>query len=350
MTKRMKVRTKLARSHQTAPQMAHEMTFLDHLHELRGRLFWVGLWFMAASVAVYPLFDHIVRLLTAPLEGKQLYYLTPAGGLSFIIKICMYIGAILVLPVIIYHLFQFVSPVMKPVYRRAVITYTLASAVLAVCGVAFAYYACLPAALHFLTRINIDQINSLLTVDSYVSFVFAYVLAGALLFQIPLVLLIINSITPLKPTQVLSYQRHVIVIAFVVAAILTPTPDVINQTIMALPIIAMYQLGVVAVWAKNRRRQMRTASTRPRPTLPINHMQAEVEVPSRPHSVAPISLQLTKVPQVSPAILQSTKSLDGFRPTSRARHDLPRVAVPQRAGVQYRRPTVLPSRRLIPTI
>ena len=279
----------------------------------------------------------------------------------------MCIGLILVMPVAIYHLFQFVAPVMKAARRRAVVMYTCASAALALAGVLFAYYATLPAAIHFLTSINIDQISSLLTVDSYLSFVFAYLLAGALLFQIPLILLIINSVTPLRPSRLMNYQRHVIVGAFVLSALITPTPDVINQTIMALPIIVMYQVGVTMVWFRNRRRGV-AMDMLPVPTVapvrervvPTPRAVVPVPQPRARHyprgAIADISSPQSPSPpqHVRPAatttLAGQVRHVDGFRPVGHSADALPRMRAPARMAVQYRRPVLKPVRTLIPTI
>ena len=99
----------------------------------------------------------------------------------------------------------------------------------------------------------------MLTGDAYLSFVITYLLGAALLFQIPLLLLIINTMTPLKPSKLMKLQRFVIVGAFILGAIISPTPDIMNQAFLAVPIIAMYQLGVGLVWLQNRARARRGA-------------------------------------------------------------------------------------------
>lgn len=257
-------------------------TFMDHLQELKSRFFWIAIYFVVASGVAYPFFQLIVHILTAPLQGQKLYYLTPGGGLAFILKVCMYVGVIAILPVIMYHFYRFVAPVMKKNNARSVLGYTIASSLLAVIGIVFAYMVTLPAAIQFLTNINIDQISSMLTIDAYMSFVIGYIVAGALLFQLPLVMLIINSVTPLPPRKLMNYQRHMIVVSFVAAAIVSPTPDVVNQTILAAPMVVMYQIGIVAVWARNRRRAI--------PALPVATAVRQAEPVVVPHSQAPVSM------------------------------------------------------------
>lgn len=232
---------------QTEPVLT---TFGDHLQELKGRLFWVAISFVIFSAMAYPKFQLIVDLLKKPLGEQKLYYLTPAGGFSFMIKICMYVGMVAVLPVVIYHLYKFIAPVMRKNRARSLLGYTVTSVFLAAFGMVFAYAVSLPAAMKFLTGFSVGKIDAMLTIDAYLSFVFAYMIAGAVLFQLPLIMLIVNSITPLKPKSLMNYQRHIIVGSFVTAAILSPTPDVVNQTLLAAPMVVMYQIGILIIWLK----------------------------------------------------------------------------------------------------
>lgn len=229
-------------------------TFLDHIHELRRRLFWVVAVILVTSTAAYPFLDSIISVLTAPLGPQRLYYLTPIGGLSFSIKICLYIGVIAAVPFLMYHIYRYLEPIMGQ-WRKSALFYVGLSTVFATAGILFAYFVSLPGALRFLTGLNLSNVQAMLTVDSYLSFVMTYLLGAALLFQIPLLLLIINTMTPLKPAKLMKSQRFIIVGAFIVAAIISPTPDIMNQILFALPIIAMYQIGIGLVWVQNRSRQ-----------------------------------------------------------------------------------------------
>lgn len=263
-------------------------TFLDHVRELRTRLFWsVGFIVVAASVA-FVFKDSIISALIAPLGNQALYYLTPAGGLSFIIKICTYVGGILVVPLVLYHIYRYLEPLMDH-RKRPVWLYTFFSALLAVIGVGFAYFVSLPAALHFLTNLDIGQIQAMLTADAYLSFVTNYLLGAAILFQLPLILLIINTIWTLPPKKLMRAMRFVIVGAFIVAAIISPTPDIINQALMALPIIGMYLVGVVCVWMQNRLRHQRQPAVRVATVVPL----------ARPSSSYPVVAPLRSARRLS---------------------------------------------------
>ncbi|MEX0748743.1 MAG: twin-arginine translocase subunit TatC [Candidatus Saccharimonadales bacterium] len=231
----------------------YQQTLLDHLVELRQRLFWVALTLVFASAAGYLILDQIIDVLMSPLATDQpLIYTSPAGGLEFLFKICLFFGFLLTIPVLLYHIIKFIEPMIFKQSVRSLITLISVSIILMVLGASFAYFVSLPAALHFLTGFNTDQLQALLSTNEYLSFVMIYVAGFALIFQLPLLMIFINRINPLQPQKLWSTMRYVIVISFIVAAIITPTPDPMNQALMAGPIIIMYIIGVGAVWLINR--------------------------------------------------------------------------------------------------
>ncbi len=333
------IQTKTKR-HKATRTESIPVTFLEHVHELQVRLTWVAVAFLLASAAAYPFFDQIVAVLVKPLGTKhQLVYLTPAGAFGFIMQVCMYVGFIAALPVIIYQIYQFIMPAMQRVERKKVVLYTSLSFILALVGVSFAYFVVLPGALYFLTGLNLYHINPMLTIDSYLSFVMAYIITGALLFQLPLVLLLIDSVTPLKPSKLMGLQGHVILAAFIIAAIASPTPDVVNQTLLAMPIVIMYQFGVVLVWLKSRARKQRAAAQQEHPLALDLPDFVDTGAPASPPTAAPAPPRAAPAPQVRPGL----RSMDGIR-TARggnterrqpAGRPLPRLAVrtqPPRQG------------------
>lgn len=173
------------------------------------------------------------------------------------------------------------------------------SVVLACAGIAFAYYVSLPASLHFLTTFgNSGDIHALITANEYFNFVLAYVAGFAILFQVPLIILFINRMTPLPPMKLLMGTRYVIVFSFIAAAIITPTPDPMNQAIMAVPIIALYifSVGIVALQPKRfkQRKQAKQAAKR-------EWLEKQFEPIAKPLPVAPV---VPKVVQPRPVAAQ----------------------------------------------
>jgi sec-independent protein translocase protein TatC len=204
----------------------------------------------------------LLVILQRPLN-ETLYYTTPAGAFSFIIKICTVFGLIVALPVVIYHGFSFFEPLIKARTKRLLLWYVVVSVALAAAGIAFAYFVSLPAALHFLVNFGGGEIESLITANEYFNFVLAYLAGFALLFELPLVLMFINRIKPLMPSTLLGGTRYVVLGSFIAAAIITPTPDPLNQLLMAGPVILLYFFSACLVVFMNSLRGSRAAVTMP---------------------------------------------------------------------------------------
>lgn len=345
MSQKVTSQATLKNSSNTAPTQLPNSTFIEHVRELQSRLFSIVLAFVIFAAIAYPFFDRIVEVLLAPLgKDQQLVYLTPGGAFGFIIMVCVYAGIIGALPVIIFHVYRFLMPAVRIVYLRSALKFTVASVVLAVMGIVFAYYVSLPASLYFLTGFNLYHINPMLTIDSYFSFVMTYLLAGALLFQLPLIMLIINGVTPLTPRKLMGYQRHMIVGSFVVAAVISPTPDALNQTLLASPLVVMYQLGILIIWrvnvAKSRRVKARQQERIIRNKMAVRQnavAQAMVNHPSPVVTVASMPA-LPAIARPVQAVRQHYphKSIDGMNTRPVHRRDQPvsrMIAVPKRQSI-----------------
>ena len=226
--------------------------FIEHIRELQLRLTWIVLVVAAYGFAAYLVHPQLMDLVQRPL-GQTLYYTSPVGGFNFIFKICIVTGIVAALPFILYQVFSFSGPLLKKGSKKLIITYVSWAFVLAIAGVLFGYFVSLPAALHFLTTFGGDNIKSIIRADEYFNFALAYVAGFALIFQVPVITLFINRIKPLNPGRMMKLQRYIILFSFIVAAVLTPTPDPINQLIMALPMVFLYQVGIFLVWVINKK-------------------------------------------------------------------------------------------------
>jgi len=275
----------------SSSQNAIRKPFIDHVHELRRRLLICVFFVVVGSGIGYALNNTLARLIQQPLHEK-LYFTSPTGGFNFIFVICLSFGVVVALPCIIYQILAFARPLLPQANRANMFLYPLCSVFLAGLGVLFAYFISLPAALHFLTTIGGGaNIQSLITTDSYFRFALAYLIGFAVLFQLPLLMIIINRVTPLQPRKLMKSQRYVILGSFIIAAILTPTPDPFNQTIMAGPIIVLYEFSILLVWSINIKRrkpvkqQPNSLSPKPAPTQATNHSAALKPKPPKPRLV-----------------------------------------------------------------
>ncbi len=243
-----------ANSHQPHLKLDLKRPFLEHVHELRKRLYYIAVSVASFTLAGYFIQQQIIAWLLKPSHGQQFIYTTPGGGLNFLFQVCLYFGIALSIPVIVYQVVRYLEPLLASHTKRLIFHYSFYSVVLAIAGGAFGYYLGLPLLLHFLShQFTSVQIRPLLTIQEYMSFITVYLLGSVLLFQLPLIISFINRIKPLRPRRLLSFERYVIAFAFIASAIMAPTTDILNMLFFALPILVMYQLSVLAVYLRNRR-------------------------------------------------------------------------------------------------
>lgn len=235
--------------------MAHTkvQTVGDHVKELQLRLLWVVLVFLVGGFAGYEYHVKIITFLTQFLHGSSLYYSNPAGGFNFIMKVSVLVGAVAAIPLLVYQVIKFAEPAIEKRYRyKRVWTIALLSLFLALGGIAFGLGLIVPVSLHFFAGFKVSGLQPLLSADEYLNYVIKVLTWFAALFQIPLLVLFINRITPLHPRKLLRYEKFVIVGSLIIALILPFTYDPVTQLIIAVPIILLYNLSIVFVWYANR--------------------------------------------------------------------------------------------------
>ncbi|HSD55645.1 MAG TPA: twin-arginine translocase subunit TatC [Candidatus Saccharimonadales bacterium] len=273
--KRTKNKPTRKHAHNQSNRLAKEqekIPFIEHVYELRKRLFYIAISvgiFGGLAASIQP---KLTALLLAPAGKQQFIYTSPGGGFDFAFRLCLYAGIAVSIPVIVFHLLRYLQPLVKKQNMRFIYKASIWSGVLACLGILFGYFIGLPAGLHFLLQgFSSKQIQALISIQSYLSFVMVYLLGSALLFQIPLALISVNRIKPLKPAKLLKQTRWVILIAFVLGAIISPSPDIRNQAILSGPIIAMYELSVLMIWIINRK------NTRPKKVRDLLQKDAEAQ-------------------------------------------------------------------------
>lgn len=271
---------------------------MDHVQELRNRLFIVAGVFLLGTIVAYIYREEVTDVLVAPLDGQKLIYLNVAGGFSFIFLVTIYTGMAVAMPLLIQQLYSFVSPILPKEMRRYSARILLASFFLLISGIAFGYFIAAPGAFRFLSQFASNIVESALTTESYLNFIVAYTIGIGLVFQLPLLLLLIHWIKPFTPKGLLSSERWVIVLAFVVAALITPTPDPLNQAIVALPVIIVYQFGVITILISIRNAKKRAAKVTPVAAIPLPELKREPTPLTT--SVAPL-----------PATKKMPRSIDG---------------------------------------
>ncbi|HYY90217.1 MAG TPA: twin-arginine translocase subunit TatC [Chloroflexota bacterium] len=229
-----------------------EMTMLEHLEELRQRLVVsvvavVG--GILVSIVPVPGFDSIthfvVSLLAARAPAGRLLVLGPGEGFFTFLEVSLLIGAALAMPVIIYQVLAFVSPALYESEKKYLLIAVPGVSLSFACGVLFCYYVMLPFAIAFLGGFATDVFNAQWSAERYLDFVTTFLFWVGLTFELPIVMYFLTKMGVVSPQRLARFRKYAFVLAFVAGAIITPTPDPINQTIVSLPIYFLFELGVI---------------------------------------------------------------------------------------------------------
>ena len=229
---------------------AREFTFLQHLAELRRRLLWSVLALLVGSAVSFTFFRQIIDVLARPatviLEGRPggLIYFNVTELLTTAVKVSMLAGFILAFPVILYQIIMFVAPGLTPKERRYLLVFLPAALLAFLCGVAFAYFVLAPPALKFLLTFGEGVADPYIRISNIVNVMMRLLLWMGLAFETPLVMYLLASLGIVTPRMLGRFRRYWVVVAFVLAAIITPTFDPFNQVLVAAPLLVLYELGV----------------------------------------------------------------------------------------------------------
>ncbi|MBM4185488.1 MAG: twin-arginine translocase subunit TatC [Gemmatimonadetes bacterium] len=230
-----------------------EMPFLEHLEELRWRILW-ALLAMAVGTIVgllivfnYPVLDFLL----APIRDARsdptlrLIYLSPADPFFITMKLGIYCGLILSFPIVVYHIWAFLSPALEKREKRAVIPALYLGLGLFIAGAALAYFIALPVTLAFFQAIETEALQGQLEINATIGFVVKLLLAFGAVFELPVVIMGLSVLGLVTPAFLRSKRRHAIVIITILASFLTPG-DIITLTIMMMvPLIFLYELGII---------------------------------------------------------------------------------------------------------
>lgn len=225
-----------------------EMSFLDHLEELRWDIIKVLIGLAIATIlcAIYTEFI-VQEILLRPVHeiGMKVQVLTPYGIVILYMEAALISGLILSMPNTLYWLWKFVAPGLMPKERRYIRWIVFFTTICFFSGVAFGYFVLLPSALKFFSTFGTQTIELNVAIDRYVSFVLALILGSGLVFELPMISYFLTKLGFLTPAFMRHYRRHAIIVILFIAAIVTPTPDPVTQLILALPMMALYEVSIL---------------------------------------------------------------------------------------------------------
>lgn len=225
-----------------------EMGFFDHLEELRKRLLWaavgVVIGCVVSGVYIEELMD-LVLLSPATTYHLKLQNLRPFGQPFLYFKLTFVIGLILSFPFTLYQLWLFVAPGLYEHEQSWARRITFFTSLCFICGVAFAYFVMIPGMLSFTAGFGSANIENNLDINEYFGFMTTTLLAAGLIFELPMITYVLSRVGLVTPEMMRTYRRHAIVVSLIVAAILTPSPDPVNQLIFAIPLWVLYEISII---------------------------------------------------------------------------------------------------------
>ena len=224
------------------------MSLTAHLEELRSRLIKSLLAVVFGSCVSYIFLDEITKFLTNPV-GK-LYYMKPGEAFFTYLKIDIFIGFLIALPIIFYHAWQFFVPALTKGERTVLGILVPVSVILFFVGMAFSFFLIMPIALKFFMGFslqeNATELQSLFSFQDYFDFVIMFTLPFGFVFELPLVIIVLGQLGILTSEFLGKYRRIIFFLSFVIGALVT-TPDVISQVAVAVPVMLLYEVGYLVV-------------------------------------------------------------------------------------------------------
>lgn len=249
---------------------AGEMPFLDHLEELRMRLFWsvgaLGVCTMLAFAIVwnYPVVDVIATPIKPYLPDGKLIFTHPADPIAIVLKVAFGLGLAAASPVIVYQLWAFLSPALHPHEKRVVLPVIGGAFALFLTGAYLAVRFAMPAMFDVLYSFQSASLTPMISAREYVGFAVTMCLAFGGTFQLPIVILALTMLGLVTPSSLAKFRKHAAVLSFIVASVITPGDLIIMTLWLGVPLYGLYEVSIVLSWIVHRARQRRTRTEEPR--------------------------------------------------------------------------------------
>ncbi len=246
---------------------SREQTLLQHLGELRRRVFICVVAVLVGSAVSFVFFEQLIEILVEPARdlnlgtGGELIYTEVTELLTTAIKVSFVSGLILASPVLVYQGVMFVAPGLTGREKRYLYGFMPAVILAFGGGVAFAYYILTPPALHFLLTFGGDVATPLIRISNIINLMIRLLFWMGLAFETPLVMFLLASLGIVSARGLARFRRYWVVVAFILAAIITPTVDPVNQALVAGPLLVLYEVGILLARIAGRSRRKSSAIT-----------------------------------------------------------------------------------------
>ncbi len=231
-----------------------KLTFMDHIRELRGRLTWSVLALVITTIISFVFADRIFHFLIKPAGNIHLIYTEMTEMLSTYMIVSLAGGVVLAMPFFVYQIVMFVSPALTRREKRYVYIALPWITLMFVGGVAFGYFILLPPAMKFLISFGSDIATPQIKIGNYITLVTRLLVAIGAVFETPVIITFLSRIGVVSPQWLSHVRKWAYIGAFILAAIITPTMDPINQSLVAAPLIVLYEISIILSKIVYRRR------------------------------------------------------------------------------------------------
>ncbi|MGE5400651.1 MAG: twin-arginine translocase subunit TatC [Ignavibacteriales bacterium] len=224
-----------------------EMSFLDHLEELRWRIIYAMIGVVIGTIICWVFSDFLItKILLAPAlkAGIKLQNLRPFGQIMLYFEIALVGGAVLSLPNLIYQLWKFIEPALRQSEKKYISAIVLFTTFCFLAGIAFAYFVMLPMTFGFAASFGTKAIENNFAVDEYLSIIVSIMLGAGVVFELPMLSFFLSKIGILKPRLMKHYRKHAIVVIMILSAFLTPGTDPVSQLVLAVPLVFLYEISI----------------------------------------------------------------------------------------------------------
>ncbi len=240
------------------------MSLMEHLDELRKRIVHAALYLAAGFIVAYIFHERLYGLIQEPLDRLhiKLNYTHPMDPLNLYLQVSLIGGAILASPFILYQVWLFIAPGLYQKERRFVVPFMGATVGLFLLGAGFGYFFVLPGALKILIVQFGSKFNPMVTIEEYTGFFLSIILGLGISFEMPILIFFLALFGIVSPQFLWKNIRYAILAVFLVAAIITPSPDPWTMCIYAIPMLCLYLIGIgVAWWVHPSRRKAKQAAS-----------------------------------------------------------------------------------------
>jgi len=238
-----------------------KMSLSDHLIELRKRLMRSAIALFIGFLACYYFKDYLFTIITRPLvdvlpKNGYLIYTGLTEAFFVYMKLAFFASLIITSPFILYQIWKFISPGLLPREKKYVVPFVVSSTLLFVGGVCFGYFIALPPAFEFFISFNNQYLQALISFRDYISLFVTFLLGFGLSFELPVFMFFLAKLGIVNAKMLSKQRRYAILVIFVVAAILTPSPDALSQLLMAIPLMFLYEVSIfVARFASRKKNE-----------------------------------------------------------------------------------------------